>query len=350
MRRARLRLRLETDAAADLAEDLPLGLWAPGLEASDLLEPVVEALRRRGDLAAAWAVLEPWLERPGAPPVLLAHAVDVARARGEGDLLSRAAARRAAVAAALRKRPSLQHGAWQRGDVGAIDGEPFFDIPRDADYHRFRLEVATHVSRPVDSLLSFGRYLLASDPPAPATFLARAHSFGWNPQERSAVVRAGLAEARAADPASPVPLAALATHFASARYRLGPGEAEWGERHEVSDRAADRALAAAARAPTRPGPLLLAAFALMDAGDLAEAEEHLERAEAAHEERDEVAAFLRARLAALRGDAAGAAAHLARLRRDPQTHQSLYRFKTDPAFDSVRGAREFALPPGWLLD
>ncbi|MCO5165143.1 MAG: hypothetical protein M9894_02090 [Planctomycetes bacterium] len=350
VRAARLRLRLEVDAPAALADDLPLGLHAPGLDESDLLTPLVDALVRRGEHALAWDLLAPWLDAPGTRLALVGRALEVARGLDDPARFARAGARRDAVEDALRRRATLQHQAWKQSDLPAIDGAPFFDVPRDATFHKFRMETATHLNRPVESLLSFGRFLLAREPTSPAVFLARAHSYGWNPQERSAVVRAGLAEALAADPESPVAWLALAAHLASARYRLGPGEAEWDVRHELSDRAADLALEAAARAPTRAGPLLLAAFCLMDAGDLVEAEERLSLAEAAERRPSDTAAFLRARLAALAGDAAGAAAHLARVGKDPQTYESLYRFKSDPAFARVRQAREFALPPGWLDD
>lgn len=298
-----------------------------------------------GDTAGAWTLLEPVLEADSPHPPLLGLALQVATGRRDAVGEARTQARLAAQREAQASIALLRDEAWGEGDLAGLERR-WRDLPRDGEYWSFRAMLALHVSDQREALLAFGRYLLV-DRPSPRCFLAVAHSHGWNPLQRQEVVQEGLAEAVRAGPLDAAPLLARAAHLASGAHRAEVGDAA--ARASLAHAAADQAAAAAALAPCAPGPALLLAWCLIDAGDLVEARAALVVAEAAAG-RIDLVSLLRARLAAAQGDAAGAAAALAEMTEDPRAHDSIYRFSSDPAFARVRAAPGLSLPPGWPGD
>ncbi|MCO5165142.1 MAG: hypothetical protein M9894_02085 [Planctomycetes bacterium] len=305
----------------------------------------------QGDLAGAWAVVAPVVDADSPPPRLLDVALQVATGRRDAVGAEQVRRRIEAMEAARAVAAALRHEVWAAGDLAGLERR-WRDLPRDGEYWAFRAELALQASVPRDALVSFGRYLLVASPdappPAPAPFLMVAHSYGFNPLQRREVVEEDLAAAAREAPLDPAPRLALAAYLSSAAHRA---EVDADERAALAQAAAAQAAhAAALDADARPGPSLLLASCLIDAGHLVEARAALDVAEAAEGRRTDLVAFLRARLAAARGDAAAAAAALRELNADPRTRDSVYRFSADPAFTRVRDDARFALPAGWPPD
>jgi len=339
VRRSRLRARLDAGwKRPDVQEDAAW-LAERGLAAGlDLLFPA-SVRADAGDLDGAWALLVPWLDTPGPDARVLELAAIIAQDRGDAAAVERLRARQAVCADVHRRQAQIQNQVFRGGDLAAFDAR-LRDLPPTELFHRWRLELACQMNDASQALLSLGRYLLAVESPEGRTFLQVAHTHAYRPLQDATIIVADLDAAVAADPASPVGHLARAARLSSAHHRA-PDHVDHAE---FAHQAAEHALEGVALEPQRAGPLLLAAFCLVDAGDLALAGEALDSAQAALGRETDFIAFVRARAAAARGDAAGAVAALRRMTYDPCTYHSMYRFDTDPAFQPVLADPAFVVP------
>jgi hypothetical protein len=302
---------------------------------------VASILATRGDLDGAWRTLEPRLDDPHLSAQLLDLAAQLAHDRGDDAAAARVQARFDLMIDTLQRRELIRSECWESGVVSEFDRQ-FANIPLDAVVLKQRIDLCLHVSRQAEALLTFGRLLAVSlEPTDTPPLLGIAHSHGFNPLQRASTVTGDLEAHLARAPLDP------AGYLASCRYQVKPDNPEYEDRLELSDRAADAALEAAALAPRRAGPLLLAAFCTMDAGDLAEAAALIAQGEHALGGRSDLVWFLTARLAALRGDPRAAESALHAMQKDPQNNKSIYRVKEDPAFKPHLAAGRLKLPPDW---
>jgi serine/threonine-protein kinase len=338
-RRARLRARLDAGWQRPAVQED--AAWLAERRLADGLDLLFAASVRAdgGDLDGAWTLLEPWLDEPGPDPRVLDLAAKVAHGRGDTEAAARLRDRLESVKATIERKNLIQREVFDGGDLLTFDAR-LRDLPRDGTYYRWRLEQACQLNDATQAALSLAHLLLVGNSTGCSSFLQVAHSYGYQPLQDAARVAATLDAAVAAAPESPVGHLARAAHLSSAYHRATSDD----DRRELAHQAADHALAGAALEPDRPGPLLLAAFCLVDARDLALAEEVLDSAHAALGKDTDLVAFVRARLAGARGDAALASAALARMDDDPQTYHSLYRLDADPAFAPVVRDPAFALP------
>ncbi|MBX3469644.1 MAG: hypothetical protein KF878_22460, partial [Planctomycetes bacterium] len=334
VRRAHLRARLTAGAPGDLEADLPL---LADLGPDDRLRAVLALVEAR-KVDQALDVLRPALEaEPRHVPSLRALA-QVAAARGDAATAT-AAERAVAETEEVRRREALVRRAAVPSDTRLVEARDALEVWRrhlahDAEYLMKLAQYENNSARPGRSILAAGRYLVAARAVAAHRVSYWTYAFGYvKVSLEGETVLDVVARELPARPDDPALFAARALYLLARHHSddAQPGDAL---------AAADAALRAVDLSPGSPGLLTLAADAVIEADEPAEAGPLLRRA-LALDPGSPYAVFQQARLAARAGDL-DLALRLLELSGRPDYYDVAgYTFARDPCFARVRDDPRF---------